>query len=259
MSTISASLAKKARRLSRLIKVTENIDSPVGHGGDEVLRASLEACLDAQKLIPAERERARGLIASAKTDVERRFREYASQVALKRIEIAAGVAEERLRLLDSLRSEADYRRELEKCRNGSDGTLYWFQNYAWGYDPRSPVRVAPFYPFPNQERYLRWLDETVHVRQTSGLVEKSRDEGATVGALNWCVKQWLLRPHFSMLLLSATEDLVDSKTDPSTLFEKIRFQLRLTPSWMLPKDFNLERDMPYMSIANPENGAVHYG
>ncbi len=128
-------------------------------------------------------------------------------------------------------------------------------------DPRedSPLSVMPFDPFPFQENYLRWLEELVFGKKTSGLVEKSRDMGATVAALNWCIKHWLFRPQFSAMLASATEDLVDSKKDPDTLFEKVRFQLRLTPSWILPRGFDLSRDMPYMNIANPENGAVITG
>jgi hypothetical protein len=53
--------------------------------------------------------------------------------------------------------------------------------------------------------------------------------------------------------------LVDSSRDPDTLFEKVRFQLRLTPSWQLPAGFSLKRDMPYMNIVNPENGATITG
>jgi phage terminase large subunit len=64
---------------------------------------------------------------------------------------------------------------------------------------------------------------------------------------------------FSAFVVSAIEDLVDSSKDPDTLFEKIRFQLRLTPSWMLPKGFNLLRDLNHMNIANPENGATITG
>ena len=233
----------------------------VGPGGDEHLREALQGCLDARALVAPEQAKVRALIRSADTQVERAYREYQYTLINLQIERAAKVAEKRLRLLDSLTSEGDYERERELCRDGSEGTLHWFQMYAWGIDPRedSPLSVMPFDPFPFQENYLRWLEELVFGKKTSGLVEKSRDMGATVGALNWCVKQLLFRPHFSAMLASATEDLVDSKKDPDTLFEKVRFQLRLTPSWMLPGGFNLQRDLPYMNIANPANGAVISG
>jgi hypothetical protein len=230
-------------------------------GGDDSLREALDACVAARALILPEQENTRRLIEAAENDTERDFRRYQFDLVKLQIERAAEAAEARLALLDSLHSEADYERERERCRNGVDGTIHWFENFSWGFDPRddSPIQVMPFYPFEFQRNYLRWLETLVFEKRTSGLVEKARDMGATVGALNWTVKQWLFRPHFSAMLVSATEDLVDSKKDPDTLFEKVRFQLRLTPSWMLPKGFDLTRDTPYMNIANDETGAVISG
>ena len=247
-------LHRAAQRAAAAIRASESAVSPVGDGGDAILRAKLEECARAPVvLLPGELTR----LAARKprNNVERDAFEWQRHAVTFQIEEAARVATERLRLLDSLKSEADYAREKEKCR----ATLYWFRNYAWGYDPRAALKVRPFYPYPRQENYLAWLDETVFLRATSGMVEKSRDEGATVGALDWIVKCWLNVPGFSAFLSSATEDLVDTNKEPNTLFEKIRFQLRLTPSWMLPQGFNLQRDMPYMNIANPENGATITG
>lgn len=230
-------------------------------GGDDALRDALEACVNARPLVLLEQANTRALIEAAESDTERDFRRYQFDLIKLQIERAAEAARARLSLLDSLKSEADYAREREKCRNGVDGTIHWFEMYAWGFDPRddSPLQVMPFYPFEFQRNYLRWLETLVFEKRTSGLVEKARDMGATVGALNWTVKQWLFRPHFSAMLVSATEDLVDSKKDPDTLFEKVRFQLRLTPSWMLPKGFDLNRDTPYMNISNDVTGAVISG
>lgn len=225
----------------------------IGDGGDDVLNAKLEECRVAPVVVlPGELERWRGRAADARNEIERGAFEWKAHALRFQIEQAARVATERLRLFDSLKTEADYEAEKEKCRLD---TLYWFQMYAWGYDPRAALKVVPFSPYPRQAQYLRWLDETVFDRVTSGIVEKSRDEGATVGALDWVVKHWLYVPGFSAFLSSHNEDLIDSSKDPDTLFEKIRFQLRLTPSWMLPKGFSLKRDMPYMNIHNPQNGA----
>jgi hypothetical protein len=229
--------------------------------GDDALREALEACVNSRLLIAAEQEKTRILIEAAENETERAFRLYQFDLIKLQIERAAEAAELRLALLDSLKSEADYAREREKCAAGVEGTVYWFEMYAWGFDPRddSPLQVMPFYPFEFQRNYIQWLETLVFEKRTSGLVEKARDMGATVGALLWTIKQWLFRPYFSAMLVSATEDLVDSKKDPDTLFEKVRFQLRLTPSWMLPPDFDLNRDMPYMNIANDETGAVISG
>ena len=229
------------------------MSSPVGEGGDDVLLAKLEDCRRAPTLIlPGVLDRLRTLAATSSNPVQRAAFEWKMYAVTFQIEQAARVATERLRLLDSLKTDAD--REAERVR--AQDTVYWVQCYAWGYDPRSALKVVPFYPYPRQIDYLRWLDETVLARQTSGVVEKSRDEGATVGALDWCVHKWLTISGFSAFLVSATEDLVDTSKDLNTLFEKVRFQLRLTPSWMLPKGFDLRRDLPYMNIANPETGAT---
>lgn len=233
----------------------ENL-SPIGVGGDDLIFASLQTCIDAPALIPEELERTRALADEATNDTERAAYLWQGQVTKLQIEQAAEVARGRLRLYDSLKSEDDYERERGRC---AQDTIHWFQNYAWGYDPRAVLKVLPFYPFEFQERYIRWLDDTVIRRRRGGLVEKAREQGATVGALDWCVHKWLFISGFKAFLSSATEDLVDSKKDPDTLFEKIRFQLRLTFSWMLPKGFDLKRDLPYMNIANPENGATITG
>lgn len=241
------------------MKATDEIVSPIGVGGDEVIFTSLQACIDSLSLIPEELERASDLASEASNDIERNAYLWQGQVTKLQIETAAEVARDRLRLYESLKSEEDYEREKQRCAKGADGTVYWFQNYAWGYDPRAVLKVLPFFPFEFQERYIRWLDDTVIRRRKGGLIEKAREQGATVGALDWCAKHWLFVSGFKAFLSSATEDLVDSKKDPDTLFEKVRFQLRLTFSWMLPKGFNLLRDMPYMNIANPENGATITG
>ncbi|MDQ3257484.1 MAG: hypothetical protein M3R15_26970, partial [Acidobacteriota bacterium] len=258
----SPAVLDKARRLANAMRATDVLAAPVvGEGGDEALRAALESCVEAVSRVESEQERIRPLIERAESDIERAFRHYQQELVERQLTRAAQTAANRLLLLDSLKSEADYERERARCRDGVAGTLYWFEHYAWGLDPRedSPLKVMPFAPFPFQQEFIRWLEMLVFEKGTSGLVEKARDMGATVCALDWCVKQWLFRPHFSVLLASATEDLVDSKKDPDTLFEKVRFQLRLTPSWMLPAGFNLQRDMPYMNIANEVQGAVFSG
>ena len=234
---------------------------------DDQLLSDLHRCLDARALIPAEQEKIRQLIDKAETNVERDFRHYQLWLVGQQLTRAAQVAEVRLKHYERLRSEEDYQAERFRIVNGPDarakikgpagGSIYWFQLYAWGFDPRpdSPLPVMPFYPFPFQENYITWLEQLVFDRRASGLVEKARDMGATVGALLWSVKQWLFARYFSAFLTSATEDLVDCKKDEDTLFEKARFQLRRTPAWQLPRGFDLIRDMPYMNISNPQNGS----
>lgn len=222
------------------------------------LEEALQRCVDSRELVETERANLRPLIERATTEIESEARFYQFDLISWQIDRAATVAEGRIAYLRSLRTEDQFLTEKEKCRQD---VHYWFEMYAWGFDPRpdSPLAIMPLDCFPFQERYLDWLYNLVFINRSSGMVEKARDMGATVFALGWCIYNWLFRPYFSAMLSSATEDLVDSKKDIDTLFEKARFMLRLLPTWMLPKGFNLERDTPYMNISNPENGALITG
>jgi len=229
---------------------------------DSLLTEALKRCAAARSLIPEEQAKVRVLIDEAKSDSERRFREYQHDLIAWQLTRAADISERRIAYFENL---TDTEAELKKCADGVAGTLHWFEYYAWGYDPRpdAPLQVMPFAfdrdstgsEFAFQSNYVRWLERTVFDLRTSGLVEKSRDMGATVTAINWTLKQWLFRDNFSALLLSTDEDLVDSKKDKDTLFEKARFGIRLLPHWMLPAGFDLVRDMTHMSITNPATGA----
>ncbi len=222
------------------------------------LVAALEAAINARELIAPAQEALRSQAWRDGTEVEKAAREYQIELIAWQLGRAAEIAEKRIRYFERIASPAEIEAENAKC---AADTLHWFEYYAWGYDPRpdAPLQVMPFALFEFQQRYIAWLESLVFDRRESGLVEKARDMGATVGALNWIVKQWRYRPGFAAMLTSANEDLVDSKKDPDTLFEKVRFQLRLLPLWMLPRNFDLERDLVYMNIANPENGAVITG
>lgn len=231
-----------------------------GQIGDRLLSA-LETAASARSLIADAQELVREQPFRDGTAVEIEARKYQVDLIAWQLERAAELAEERIRYFDKIQSASEIEAELKCCADGLDGTLHWFRYYAWGFDPRedSPLQVMPFSLFEFQERYVEWIESLVFNQRASGLVEKARDMGATVGAINWIVKHWRFRPGFTAMLTSATEDLVDSKKDPDTLFEKARFAIRLMPEWMLPAGFNLEKDLPYMNIANPGNDSVITG
>src|ERR1044072_9410456 len=218
------------------------------------LTSILEQCANARNLIESEQAKIEPLIEAAENDIERAAREYQKDLVAWQLTRAAEIAEERIRDFEDL---ADFDAENAKC---ADDTPHWFQYYAWTVDPRCPsLAVMPLELFEFQERYVAWLDLITFERQSCGVVEKTRTMGATETVLRWMLKQWRYRPNFYGMPLSANEDLVDSKKDPGTLFEKLRFQLRLLPPWMLPKGFNLERDMPFMQLSNLENGSILQG
>ena len=112
----------------------------------------------------------------------------------------------------------------------------------------------PFAPFPRQKDLIQWMNELVFFQRNSGLVEKARDEGATETIVRWGTYHWLNTPGFSMLLSTRKEDEVDSKKNQNTLFERVRYQLRLLPDWQYPQGFDVDRSMlSTMKLANPEN------
>lgn len=222
---------------------------------------ALDTAASARELIEPAQERLRAQGLRDGTEIEIAARAYQLDLIAWQLDRAAEIAKKRLKYFERIITPADIEAEHKRLADGLEGTLHWFEYYAWGYDPRpdAPLQVMPFGLFGFQENYIAWLENLVFDKRESGLVEKARDMGATVGALNWVIKQWRYREGFSAMLSSANEDLVDSKKDPDTLFEKVRFQLKLQPTWWLPEKFNLDRDMPYMNIANPENGAVITG
>lgn len=225
-------------------------NGPSGYLGD-----CLERAIEARSLIPAEQEKIDILIEQAGSDVEREARRYQRDLVAWQLDRAAKVSQKRL---THLRLLTNYEAENERCEKD---TLYWFEYYAWTVDPRldSPLGVMPLSPFEFQQRYIKWLEFITFEKRSSGVVEKCRTMGATEIALRWMLKHWRYRRDFYGMPLSANEDLVDSKKDPGTLFEKLRFQMRLLPDWMLPKKFNLDRDMPYMQLANPEKNSTIQG
>lgn len=246
----------EAQARARLVRDYRSVE--LGSG----LVSALEAAAGARDLIGPAQQILRAQPYRDGTDVERAAREYQIDLVEWQLVRAAEIAERRLSYFEQLATEDQIDAELEKCAAGGvEGTIHWFEYYAWGFDPRpdSPLQIQPFGLFGFQDQYICWLESLVFSQRASGLVEKARDMGATVSALNWAIKQWRFRAGFTCFVSSANEDLVDSKKDPDTLLEKVRFQIRLLPLWMLPVGFDVDRDMPYMNIAHPTNGSVITG
>lgn len=139
--------------------------------------------------------------------------------------------------------------------NHADFILHWMDTY----DPRNaqiPGRMArmPFIMFQKQVEMLQYLDDIMAV-EADGLVEKSRDMGATwlCSAKSICL--WLFVPGVSIGWGSRKEALVDKNGDPDSIFEKLRLILDGLPNVFLPKGFNWAEHSTHMKLINPENGA----
>ena len=133
----------------------------------------------------------------------------------------------------------------------------------WGttYDPRIatseiPARL-PFILFRRQKEFITFLWDLVRA-QENGLIEKSRDIGATW--LSCAFSTWLWRFHEGSAIGwgSRKEQLVDKIGDPDSIFEKMRILITGWPRELWPIGFNQDC-MTYMKIINPENGATITG
>lgn len=144
---------------------------------------------------------------------------------------------------------------LEQCRAE---ILTFFNDWLWTYDPRMVAlnlpADLPFVLRPHQADYIQWLADRERT-QTSGLVEKSRDEGASYLTLAFDLHHWLFIPGYAAAWGSRKEELVDKIGDPKTLFWKLRYMLYALPKWFLPEGFTRKEHDNFMRLVNPANNA----
>jgi hypothetical protein len=145
--------------------------------------------------------------------------------------------------------------ELALC---SQDVAYWVNNWGWTYDPREADSTIPFILFPKQAEFFDWLRER-EKEQADGLVEKSRDMGATWLCCAYALHGWLFRSGYHVGFGSRKLELVDKKGDPDCIFEKVRFLLRHLPAWMMPAKFTWKEHDCYTKLINPDNGSTITG
>lgn len=130
------------------------------------------------------------------------------------------------------------------------------------YDPRNAGSVVPtkipFVLFPRQVDLVNFLMAMLRA-ESNGLVEKSRDMGATFVCAAFSVWLWLFLPGAAIGWGSRKESLVDKLGDPDSIFEKMRIILRGLPPEFLPSNFSEDDHMTYMRFINPENGSTITG
>jgi len=143
--------------------------------------------------------------------------------------------------------------------------VYYAANYAdfisdWmvTYDPRKTPSMVPFILWPKQREYIQWLSDRYAAKE-DGLVEKSRDAGATFLNAAFAVCLWTFEPGSKVSFGSRKEALVDKIGDTDTIFEKIRIILRGLPKEFLPVGYNELKHATYMKVLNPQNGSTITG
>ena len=127
------------------------------------------------------------------------------------------------------------------------------------YDPRrKDSKWVPFVFFEKQVElieFLRDLDED----QEGGLIEKSRDMGATWVCCAYSVWCWLFLTNDATGWGSRKQDLVDKLGDPDSIFEKMRLLIKRLPAFFLPEGFSWSRSSSFMKLVNPANGSIIAG
>jgi hypothetical protein len=129
------------------------------------------------------------------------------------------------------------------------------------YDPRRAgegLTKIPLLLFTRQAELVDFLLACVE-SESPGLIEKSRDMGATWVASAFSVWLWIFWPGASVGWGSRKEILVDKLGDPDSIFEKIRMLIAGLPEFFLPDGFSMNEHMSYMRIINPETGATITG
>lgn len=255
-------IAKAKMRLADFERKSRELKSEK----DPYLYVALNSCLEAELRLPKEIEQIdlaiKELQESAPLDPTTKIRtdylEYRKEELSYLVKRSAQAARDRLEHLEEINSPAKIRIEKEKC---SEDIHYWFKWYAWTADPRNSLLWAiPFIPFEYQTNMIDWLQKLIFRLKTNGLNDKSRDMGATWTIICFMAKQWLFPNNgtaFQALVGSIKSSDVDEVGNPSTILEKLRIQLKLTPHWMLPNGW--KGTFPEMKCINPENGSAITG
>lgn len=144
--------------------------------------------------------------------------------------------------------------EKERCRRDVE---HFIDTWLWTFDPRLEPKDRPFILYPHQRDLLRWILDRMAMKE-DGLLEKSRDMGATWTILALIFWHWLFEPAFPALLGSRKEDLCDNYTLDS-LMGRLDYFLRNLPPFLRPKDYTETRHRRLLKMENPETGAIITG
>ncbi len=221
--------------------------------------------------IAADLKKATLVKAADRSPIVRKKREQAGRASMtdKALESARSVVQkldderliqasrDRIRLLEECEKGATAQlREIDRCR--ADFT-YWLTWYGWTFDPRHVrQKTVPFIPWGIQPEFIAWI-HSVNAQATEGVIDKSRDMGATWVLVAYFVWRWLFEPEFVGLFASRKVEAVDEKANPSSIMEKARIMIRNLPDWMTPRGFVEKFHAVKLRIVNPATGAILKG
>lgn len=161
----------------------------------------------------------------------------------------------RLRLNEACERDAAVRAQVMGACKLSP--LFWMNAFGWTYRiryvkggdtvlTRGPDAHYPMLTWPVQDEAVRMLMDCIH----SGIDvngAKSRDMGLSWLVLFIFVHGWLFDTERHFGVISRKEELVDTPGDMDSLFEKVRYIIKMCPSWMQPR-----MKWRYMMVQNLE-------
>lgn len=138
---------------------------------------------------------------------------------------------------------------IELCRKD---ILSFFKYFLFTSDPRKYPSDLPFLPYSYQEKFI--LDTYNAIQKGEDiLIEKTRDMGITWCVLGTFLYCWLFENH-NFLVGSRVEGTVDTIGDMKSHFERIRYMIKMLPSWMSDSLGYKPSQSGYMKVYK-DNGA----
>jgi phage terminase large subunit len=114
-----------------------------------------------------------------------------------------------------------------------DNPAQFIDDFGWTSDPRRQPSTIPLILFPMQHAMVEFILRCWHGK-TPGLIEKSRDVGASVVAMSLAATLCIFHPGATIGIGSRKEQLLDNQGDPSSLFFKARQFLEYLPPEFRP-------------------------
>lgn len=149
--------------------------------------------------------------------------------------------------------------KLFYARSGVEGVIAFIEDWCDTFDPRNAgtgrPTTMPFILFPRQREFIEFLYLCL-MADANGLVEKCRDMGATWLCVAFCVWMFLFMPGATIGWGSQDGGQVDEIGNLSTIFEKIRWELRTIPRIFWPRGFDEKTGMNYMRVFEPKGNSI---
>jgi phage terminase large subunit len=143
--------------------------------------------------------------------------------------------------------------------SSAEGCIAFIEDWCETFDPRNagtgrPTRM-PFVLFPKQRELVEFL-YNCYTHEANGLIEKSRDMGATWVCVCFSVWAFLFQKGATIGWGSRKAALVDKLGDLNSIFEKLRFTMYAVPQGFWPKSFDPSTMMAQMKIFEPGGNAI---